>query len=155
EAVSHNDYSGDPAGHTDRVEGQSRQRFPRGRGRRTCRGHRRRGLRIAAATAVVRHGWRVGMDAAARLLRSDRAVDPDANRDDRVPLPRRFGTRAMTGADSIISLEGVTKTFAKAGSSIPHLAVDNLDLKVNRGQLLALLGKTGCGKSTIFNMIAG
>ena len=61
----------------------------------------------------------------------------------------------MTGADSIISLEGVTKSFANAGGKAPYVAVDNLDLRVEQGQMLALLGKTGCGKSTIFNMIAG
>jgi NitT/TauT family transport system ATP-binding protein len=33
--------------------------------------------------------------------------------------------------------------------------VDDLNLDVRAGQMLALLGKTGCGKSTIFNMIAG
>jgi NitT/TauT family transport system ATP-binding protein len=33
--------------------------------------------------------------------------------------------------------------------------VDHLNLDVAPGQMLALLGKTGCGKSTIFNMIAG
>src|ERR1700727_2919376 len=34
-------------------------------------------------------------------------------------------------------------------------AVDGLDLDVRPGQMLAILCKTGCGKSTIFNMIAG
>jgi NitT/TauT family transport system ATP-binding protein len=57
--------------------------------------------------------------------------------------------------DATISLEGVTKSFAKAGNEAPYIAVDNLDLRVAQGQMLALLGKTGCGKSTIFNMIAG
>jgi NitT/TauT family transport system ATP-binding protein len=61
----------------------------------------------------------------------------------------------MTGADSLISLEAVTKSFAKAGSNAPYIAVDKLDLRIEQCQLLALLGKTGCGKSTIFNMIAG
>jgi len=61
----------------------------------------------------------------------------------------------MTVADRIISLDRVTKSFGKAGSKAGYVAVDNLDLGVERGQLLALLGKTGCGKSTIFNMIAG
>jgi NitT/TauT family transport system ATP-binding protein len=61
----------------------------------------------------------------------------------------------MTGADAIISLEGVTKSFASAGGKAPYVAVDNLDLRVEQGQMLALLGKTGCGNSTIFNMIAG
>ncbi len=57
--------------------------------------------------------------------------------------------------DAIISLDGVTKSFAKAGNNALHVAVDSLDLKVRQGEMLALLGKTGCGKSTIFNMIAG
>jgi NitT/TauT family transport system ATP-binding protein len=61
----------------------------------------------------------------------------------------------MTGANPIIGLEGVTKSFAGAGGKAPYVAVDNLDLRIEQGQMLALLGKTGCGKSTIFNMIAG
>lgn len=50
---------------------------------------------------------------------------------------------------SEISFEGVGKRF---GSLV---AVDHLDLDIVKGQLVALLGKTGCGKSTMFNMIAG
>ena len=43
-----------------------------------------------------------------------------------------------------------------SASRVPsYRAVDGLDLDVRPGQMLALLGKTGCGKSTIFNMIAG
>jgi NitT/TauT family transport system ATP-binding protein len=55
----------------------------------------------------------------------------------------------------IISLAKVSKSFGKSGASSAYVAVDRLDLQVAPGQLLALLGKTGCGKSTIFNMIAG
>ncbi len=54
-----------------------------------------------------------------------------------------------------ISLERVSKVFGKAGGAGAFTAVDTLDLQVAQGQMLALLGKTGCGKSTIFNMIAG
>jgi NitT/TauT family transport system ATP-binding protein len=61
----------------------------------------------------------------------------------------------MKAAAPIISLDQVTKSFGKSGAASAYVAVDRLDLKVGRGQLLALLGKTGCGKSTIFNMIAG
>jgi NitT/TauT family transport system ATP-binding protein len=53
-----------------------------------------------------------------------------------------------------IRLEQVSKVFGKRGAK-PFVAVDRLDLDVAQGQMLALLGKTGCGKSTIFNMIAG
>jgi NitT/TauT family transport system ATP-binding protein len=61
----------------------------------------------------------------------------------------------MTSAPPIISLNQVSKSFGKSGAASSYVAVDRLDLQIGRGQLLALLGKTGCGKSTIFNMIAG
>jgi len=45
------------------------------------------------------------------------------------------------------------KDVRKAFGSL--VAVDRLNLDINKGQLVALLGKTGCGKSTMFNMISG
>ncbi len=61
----------------------------------------------------------------------------------------------MTSSQPIISLQQVSKSFGKSGAVSSYVAVDRLDLQIARGQMLALLGKTGCGKSTIFNMIAG
>jgi NitT/TauT family transport system ATP-binding protein len=61
----------------------------------------------------------------------------------------------VTRPDPIINLTGVTKTFGKPGQGVAFTAVERVDLRIERGQMLALLGKTGCGKSTIFNMIAG
>ena len=61
----------------------------------------------------------------------------------------------MTAAAPLISLTQVSKLFGKPGAAPDYVAVDRLDLGVDQGQMLALLGKTGCGKSTIFNMIAG
>ena len=64
----------------------------------------------------------------------------------------------MTGASDLapeISFEGVSKTFGRPGSDDVFRAVDNLSLAIARGELVAILGKTGCGKSTMFNMIAG
>jgi NitT/TauT family transport system ATP-binding protein len=61
----------------------------------------------------------------------------------------------VTFSEPIISLKQVSKSFGKAGATSSYVAVDGLDLQVRQGQMLALLGKTGCGKSTIFNMIAG
>jgi NitT/TauT family transport system ATP-binding protein len=61
---------------------------------------------------------------------------------------------AVTPADAVIHLDRVSKVFG-AGTQGSYRAVDDLSLEVRPGQMLALLGKTGCGKSTIFNMIAG
>ena len=58
-------------------------------------------------------------------------------------------------AGGVIHLGDVTKVFGKEGVAGSYRAVDHLNLDVASGQMLALLGKTGCGKSTIFNMIAG
>jgi NitT/TauT family transport system ATP-binding protein len=62
---------------------------------------------------------------------------------------------AVTPATAAIRLDRVSKVFGKPGSDAAYRAVDGLNLDVRPGQMLALLGKTGCGKSTIFNMIAG
>jgi NitT/TauT family transport system ATP-binding protein len=62
---------------------------------------------------------------------------------------------AVTSPEAAIHLDHVSKVFGKAGSDGAYRAVDDLNLDVRPGQMLAILGKTGCGKSTIFNMIAG
>jgi NitT/TauT family transport system ATP-binding protein len=62
---------------------------------------------------------------------------------------------AAAAAVSAIHLEGVSKVFGKTGTDGAYRAVNDLNLDVEPGQMLALLGKTGCGKSTIFNMVAG
>jgi len=60
----------------------------------------------------------------------------------------------QTGAPEIV-LERVSKAFGRADSAEAFRAVDDLSLAIAPGELVAILGKTGCGKSTIFNMIAG
>ncbi len=62
---------------------------------------------------------------------------------------------SVTPLDAAIYLDHVSKVFGKAGAGAAYRAVDDLNLEVRSGEMLAILGKTGCGKSTIFNMIAG
>jgi len=53
-----------------------------------------------------------------------------------------------------IELAGVTKKFATPADGI-YTAVEGLDLRVEPGQFCAIVGPTGCGKSTALTMISG
>ncbi len=68
---------------------------------------------------------------------------------DTMPLSDDLRYRAPEGAEVEIAFRNVTKRFGDL------VAVDDLSLDIHRGELVALLGKTGCGKSTMFNMISG
>ncbi len=50
-------------------------------------------------------------------------------------------------------LSGLTKTFRSRGDVV--VAVDNLDLEVEKGELVTLLGPSGCGKTTTLRLIGG
>jgi NitT/TauT family transport system ATP-binding protein len=59
----------------------------------------------------------------------------------------------VSAAAAEIGFRGVSKVFGRGPKAFR--AVDDLTLDIGSGELVALLGKTGCGKSTMFNMIAG
>jgi NitT/TauT family transport system ATP-binding protein len=66
-------------------------------------------------------------------------------------------TEASSSSDVAIKFDGVSKIFRRDGRTyLDDLrAVDDVSLEIYNGEMVALLGKTGCGKSTMFNMVAG
>ncbi|MEJ7640326.1 MAG: ATP-binding cassette domain-containing protein, partial [Singulisphaera sp.] len=58
----------------------------------------------------------------------------------------------MSPTHSIV-LQGVTKEYRREEFRIPVLV--DLDLTVEEGEYLALMGPSGSGKSTLLNLIAG
>src|SRR5712692_1361973 len=57
--------------------------------------------------------------------------------------------------EPVIKFRDVNKVFHRANGRGDLVAVDKLSFEVARGEIVAVLGKTGCGKSTMFNLIAG
>jgi NitT/TauT family transport system ATP-binding protein len=53
----------------------------------------------------------------------------------------------------VISLRGVSKTFGTGERAVTALSA--VDLDVRSGEFVCLVGASGCGKSTILNLVAG
>ncbi|SEI11099.1 NitT/TauT family transport system ATP-binding protein [Rhizobium tibeticum] len=62
------------------------------------------------------------------------------------PMPIQTGQQ---NAKSMVSIDAVTMSFGS------YVAVQDVNLTVADGEFLAIVGPTGCGKSTILNAIAG
>lgn len=53
----------------------------------------------------------------------------------------------------LVEFKNICKSFKAGGKET--VICDNFDLNVEKGELVAIMGKSGCGKTTILNMIAG
>lgn len=52
-------------------------------------------------------------------------------------------------SEQLLKLEHITMQFGGV------VAVDDLNLEINRGEIVALIGPNGAGKTTAFNVITG
>ena len=62
---------------------------------------------------------------------------------------KKFRIKSFKNINSIIEFENVSLAYGN------RLILDNINFKINEGQIFGMLGPNGVGKSTIFNLITG
>ena len=62
---------------------------------------------------------------------------------------KKFRIKSFKNLNSILEFQDISLSYGN------RLILDNLNFKINEGQIFGMLGPNGVGKSTIFNLITG
>ena len=62
---------------------------------------------------------------------------------------KKFRIKSFKNINTIIEFRSVSLSYGN------RLILDNINFKINEGQIFGMLGPNGVGKSTIFNLITG
>ena len=62
---------------------------------------------------------------------------------------KKFRIKSFKKTNSVIEFNNVSLAYGN------RLILDNINFKINEGQIFGMLGPNGVGKSTIFNLITG
>ena len=62
---------------------------------------------------------------------------------------KKFRIKSFKNQKEVIKLENISLSFGK------RKILDNINISINSGEIVGLLGPNGVGKSTIFNLIIG
>ena len=62
---------------------------------------------------------------------------------------KKFRIKSFKNINSIIEFSNISLSYGN------RLILDNINFKINEGQIFGMLGPNGVGKSTIFNLITG
>ena len=62
---------------------------------------------------------------------------------------KKFRIKSFKNINSLVEFNNVSLAYGN------RLILDNIDFKINEGQIFGMLGPNGVGKSTIFNLISG
>ena len=64
-------------------------------------------------------------------------------------IVKKFRIKSFKNINTIIEFKNISLSYGE------RLILDNLNFKINEGQICGILGPNGVGKSTIFNLITG
>ena len=62
---------------------------------------------------------------------------------------KKFRIKSFKNVNNVIEFENISLAYGN------RLILDNINFKINEGQIFGMLGPNGVGKSTIFNLITG
>jgi lipopolysaccharide export system ATP-binding protein len=62
---------------------------------------------------------------------------------------KKFRIKSFKNINSVVEFNNVSLAYGN------RLILDNINFKINKGQIFGMLGPNGVGKSTIFNLITG
>jgi nitrate/nitrite transport system ATP-binding protein len=61
----------------------------------------------------------------------------------------------MSGAEHILQVQGLSKRYPSSSGSPAVPVFENVDFTIARGEFVCIIGHSGCGKTTILNVLAG
>ncbi len=67
---------------------------------------------------------------------------------------QKTGTGRMPTSEKFISIEGIARRYPAPGGKTTTI-FENLWLPMRRGEFVCMIGHSGCGKTTVLNILAG
>ena len=62
---------------------------------------------------------------------------------------KKFRIKSFKNTSTILEFKNISLSYGN------RLILDNINFKINEGEIFGMLGPNGVGKSTIFNLITG
>ena len=62
---------------------------------------------------------------------------------------KKFRIKSFKNLNPIVEFKNISLSYGN------RLILDNINFKINQGEIFGMLGRNGVGKSTIFNLLVG